>query len=98
MKMEGTEAAAAGSCGMSIISQTYLSLLKPGDRVVVHRCNHDWIMNLFRDYFPSWGDEVEFVGFGDPENLSKSLEAKPAKFVHWEPYVNPIMEVLNTPI
>ena len=25
------------------------------------------------------------------------LEAKPAKFVHWEPYVNPTMEVLNTP-
>ena len=41
MKMEGTEAAAAGSCGMSIISQTYLSLLKLGDRLVVHRCNYD---------------------------------------------------------
>ena len=97
MKMEGTEAAAAGSCGMSIISQTYLSLLKPGDRVVVHRCNYDWAMNLFRDYLPSWGVEVEFVDFGDPENLAKSLEANPAKFVHWEPYVNPTMEVLNTP-
>ena len=27
----------------------------------------------------------------------KSLQDKPAKFVHWEPYVNPTMEVLNTP-
>ena len=53
-------------------------------------------MNLFRDYLPSWGIEVEFVDFGTPKNLSKSLEAKPAKFVHWEPYVNPTMEVLNT--
>ena len=82
MKMEGTESAAAGSCGMSIISQTYLSLLKPGDRVVVHRYKYDQAMNLFRDYLPSWGIEVEFVDFGTPKNLSKSLEAKPAKFVH----------------
>ena len=30
MEMEGTEAAVGGPCGMSIISQTYMALLKPG--------------------------------------------------------------------
>ena len=33
MEMEGTEAAVGGPCGMSVISQTYMALLKPGDRV-----------------------------------------------------------------
>lgn len=97
MEMEGAEAAIGGPCGMGIISQTYLALLRPGDRVVAHRCNYDWVMTLFRDYLPSWGVEVEFVDMTDPENLAKSLRAKPAKFVHWEPYVNPTMEVLDTP-
>jgi len=97
MEMEGSEAAVGGPCGMGIISQTYLALLRPGDRVVAHRCNYDWVMTLFRDYLPSWGIEVEFVDLADPENLAKSLKARPAKFVHWEPYVNPTMEVLDTP-
>ncbi len=97
MEMEGTEAAIGGPCGMGIISQTYMALLKPGDRVVAHRCNYDWVMTLFRDYLPGWGIEIEFVDLTDPENLVKSLKAKPAKFVHWEPYVNPTMEVLDTP-
>lgn len=96
MEMEGTDAAIGGPCGMSIISQAYMALLKPGDRVVAHRCNYHWVMILFRDYLSDWDVEVEFVDFNDPANLAKSLKAKPAKFVHFEPYVNPTMEVLDT--
>ena len=96
MEMEGTEAAIGGPCGMSVISQTYLALLKPGDRLVAHRCNYDWVMTLFRDYLPSWNVEVEFLDLTKPENLERSLKAKPAKFVHWEPYVNPNMDVLDS--
>lgn len=97
MEMEGAGAAVGGPCGMSVISQTYLALLKPGDRVVAHRCNYDWVMTFFRDYLPGWGIEVIFEDFTEPENLAKNLRAKPAQFVHWEPYVNPTMEVLDTP-
>jgi len=96
MEMEGTETAVGGPCGMSIISQAYMALLRPGDRVVAHRCNYDWVMTLFREYLPSWGVEVEFVDMTAPENLVESLKRKSAKFVHWEPYVNPTMEVLET--
>lgn len=97
MEMEGTEAAAGGPCGMGIISQTLLALLKPGDRVVAHRCNYDWVMTLFRQFLPAWGVEIELVDMTDPENLVKALRAKPAKVVYWEPCVNPTMEVLDTP-
>lgn len=97
MEMEGSEAAAGGPCGMGIIAQTYMALLKPGDRVVAHRCNYHWVMTLFRDYLPEWGVEVEFVDLNEPAKLAKSLQAKPAKFVHFEPYVNPTMEVLDAP-
>lgn len=97
MEVEGSPAAVGGPCGMSMISQTYLALLQPGDRVVAHRCNYDWVMTLFREYLPSWGVEVELLDFNDPQNLENALKRKPAKIVHWEPYVNPTMEVLDTP-
>ena len=97
MEMEGTEAAVGGPCGMGIISQTYLALARPGDRVVAHRCNYDWVMTFFRSYLPAWGVEVELVDMTDPANLAKSLRTNRATFVHWEPYVNPTMEVLDTP-
>ena len=97
MEVEGTESAVGAPCGMGAIAQTYLALLKPGDRLVTHRCNYDWVMTLFRDYLPSLGIKVEFLDFTKPEKLAASLKAKPAKIVHWEPYVNPTMEVLDSP-
>jgi methionine-gamma-lyase len=96
-EIEGTERAIGAPCGMGIISQTYLALLKPGDRVLTHRCNYDWVMTFFRQYLTSWGVEVEFLDLANPENLAAALKANPAKIVHWEPYVNPTMEVLDTP-
>jgi len=97
MEIEGTESAVGAPCGMGMIAQTYLALLKPGDRVLTHRCNYDWVMTLFRNYLPSWGVKVEFLDFTRPERLAAALKAKPAKVVHWEPYVNPTMEVLDSP-
>ncbi|MDP7289194.1 MAG: aminotransferase class V-fold PLP-dependent enzyme, partial [Phycisphaerae bacterium] len=97
MEAEGTESAVGAPCGMGAISQTYLALLKPGDRLVTHRCNYDWVMTLFGQYLRSLGIKVEFLDFTKPENLAAALKAKPAKIVHWEPYVNPTMEVLDSP-
>jgi len=97
MEMEGTEDAVGAPCGMGIISQTYAALLKPGDRVVTHRCNYDGVMKLFGNHLRSWGIQVDFVDMNDPANLTKALKGKPVKVVHWEPYVNPTMELLDTP-
>ena len=97
MEMEGTEAAIGAPCGMGIISQTYMALLRPGGRVVAHRCNYDWTHTMLRDFLPDWGVEVEFLDLTDPGNLAESLRARPAQMVYWEPYVNPTMEVLDTP-
>jgi methionine-gamma-lyase len=97
MEMEGTEAAVGAPCGMGIISQTFTALLKPGDRVVAHRCNYDGVMQLFRDHFPVWGVKVDLIDMNDPANLEKALKDKPATVVHFEPYVNPTMEMLDAP-
>lgn len=92
--LEGGAEAATGPCGMSIIAHTYLAHVKAGDRVVVHRCNYDAVMTLLRDKLPRFGVEVELIDMNDPENLRTALKKKKTKIVHFEPYVNPTLEVL----
>jgi methionine-gamma-lyase len=94
--LEGAEFAVSAPCGMSIITQTHLTFLSAGDRLVTHRCVYDNVMNFFRHYLPRFGVEVVFIDMNDLDQLRKALQ-KPPKIVHWEPYVNPTMEVLDSP-
>jgi len=92
--LEGGAEAATGPCGMSIIAHTYLAHVKAGDRVVAHRCNYDAVMTLLREKLPRFGVEVELIDMNDPDNLRAALKKKKTEIVHFEPYVNPTMEVL----
>lgn len=95
--LEGGECAVSAPCGMSIITQTFLTFLSAGDRIVAHRCVYDNVMNLLRDHLPRFGIEVRFVDMNDVANLRAVLREKKTKLVHFEPYVNPTCEVLNAP-
>lgn len=95
--LEGGEKAVSGPCGMSIISQTLLTFLSAGDRLVVHRCVYDNVMKLLRNHLVRLGIDVAFVDMTDPATLRAALAEKPAKVVHFEPYVNPTCEVLDAP-
>jgi len=95
--LEGGEFAVSAPCGMSIITQTLLTFLSKGDRLVVHRCVYDNVMKLLREHLPRFGVEVEFVDMNDVANLRAALKAKKTKLVYFEPYVNPTCEVLDAP-
>ena len=95
--LEGAELAASGPCGMSIITQTLLTFLSAGDRLVVHRCVYDNVMELLRTHMPRFGIEVAFVDMTDPAALRRTLREKKTAAVHFEPYVNPTCEVLDAP-
>ncbi|MCE9545131.1 MAG: PLP-dependent transferase, partial [Planctomycetia bacterium] len=92
--LEGGTETATAPCGMAIIAQTYLALAKSGDRIVAHRCNYDGVMDLLRDRLPRFGIEVDLIDMNDPQRLRDALKKKKTRFVHFEPYVNPTMEVL----
>lgn len=91
--LEGGADATSGPTGMSIIAQTHLALLKSGDRIVAHRCNYDAVMELLRERLPQLGIDVALIDMNDPDKLRRALKKK-TRVVHWEPYVNPTMEVL----
>jgi len=95
--LEGAEAALSTACGMAAISQTVLTFVSSGDRVVAHRCNYDWVMTLFGEYLPKWGVEVVWVDMNDLDRVRDAVRAKKTNLVWFEPYVNPTMEVLDAP-
>jgi methionine-gamma-lyase len=94
--LEGGEQAVCAPCGMSIITQIHLTFLSAGDRVITHRCVYDNVTNFFRHYLPKWSVEVSWVDMTDLDKLHAALK-KPAKIVHFEPYVNPNVELLDAP-
>ena len=95
--LEGGEHAVSAPCGMSIITQTWLTVLSTGDRIVTHRCVYDNVMNLMRDHLPRFGIEVVRVDMNDLGALRAALLEKKTRVVHFEPYVNPTCEVLDAP-
>jgi methionine-gamma-lyase len=95
--LEGGEATLSAACGMAAISQTVLTLVSSGDRIVAHRCCYDWVMTLFGEYLPRWGVEVVWVDMTDLDQVRDAVRRNAPKLVWWEPYVNPTMEVLDTP-
>lgn len=95
--LEGGEYAVSAPCGMSIITQTWLTLLSAGDRIVVHRCVYDNVMTLLRDHLPRFGIDVVWVDMHDLAALRNVLAEKKPRVVHFEPYVNPTCEVLDAP-
>jgi cystathionine beta-lyase/cystathionine gamma-synthase len=94
--LEGGEQAVCAPCGMSIITQTHLTFLSAGDRIITHRCVYDNVNNFFSNYLPKWGVEVSWVDMTDLDKLQAALK-RPAKIVHFEPYVNPNVELLDAP-
>lgn len=96
--LEGGSWAMATSCGMAAISQVFFGLLKPGDRIVAHRCLYAGTnMWLDEDLSDQWAIDVERVDMRDLEALKKTLE-KPTKVVYFEPYANASMDFIDVKV
>ena len=63
--LEGAEAAVSFSSGMAAISNTLFGLLSPGDRVVSAKDTYGGTNQLFIDFLPRWGVEVELCDTTD---------------------------------
>jgi methionine-gamma-lyase len=97
-ELEGAESAVGTTCGMAAISQTILTFLSSGDRLVTHRSNYYHTMTLFEEYLNRWHIEVVFTDFNDPAKVREAIQASKAFTLVWfEPYVNPTTEVLDAP-
>lgn len=92
--LEGGGRAISAACGMSAISQTFLTLLKAGDRIITHRCVYDWVDTFMSHSAPRMGVEAVQIDMRDIEALERELKT-PTKVVHFEPLANPSLDVID---
>ena len=92
--LEGGRFAISAACGVSAITQIFLTLLKTGDRLITHRCVYDWVDTFVHHSAPRLGLDAIQVDMRDIDALKRELET-PTQVVHFEPLANPSMDVID---
>lgn len=92
--MEKAEAATSFSTGMAAISNTLLTLLKPGDRVVSVKDTYGGTNKIFTEFLPRWQVQVTLCDTTDPVAIEAEL-AKGAAVLYLETPTNPTLKVLD---
>lgn len=92
--LEGGRGANTAACGVSAITQTFLTLLKMGDRMISHRSVYDWVDTFMYHSAPRMGIDAVQVDMRDIDALKRELRT-PTKLVHFEPLANPSMDVVD---
>ena len=92
--LEGAEAATSFSSGMAAVSNTLFALLAPGDRVVSARDTYGGTNQMFVDFLPRIGIEVELCDTTDFERIEAAI-ARGCRLVYLESPTNPTLKVMD---
>lgn len=95
-ELEDGAVTVAMASGMAAVSHTFLSLLKAGDRLVVHTDIFVGVRSLLADFFLDLGIRVDEVDMRDLDQLQQALE-EPAAAVYFETISNPHINVIDAP-
>ncbi len=93
-QLEGAEFGVAAACGMAAISQTLLTILKQGSRMVYHRCVYDGTLGLVDTVLKPCGIDCVSIDMTDPAHLKKALSKK-TDVVYFEVHSNPTLDVVD---
>jgi cystathionine gamma-synthase len=92
--MEGAEAATSFSTGMAAISNTLFALLAPGERVVSVKDTYGGTNQMFVDFLPRIGVEVELCDTSDFVQIEAAI-ARGCRLVYLETPTNPTLKVMD---
>lgn len=92
--LEGAEYAVAAACGMAAISQTLLTYLKQGSRMVYHRCIYDGALGFIDSVLKPNGVDCSSIDMTKLSNLKIALEKK-TDVVYFEIHSNPTIDVID---
>ncbi|MDB5298234.1 MAG: cystathionine gamma-synthase family protein [Phycisphaerales bacterium] len=93
-QLEKAEAATSFSTGMAAISNTLLTLLRPGDRVVSVKDTYGGTNKIFTEFLPRWQVEVVLCDTTDHAAIEAEV-AKGAAVLYLETPTNPTLKVLD---
>ena len=92
--LEGAEAATSFSTGMAAVSNTLFALLAPGERVVSVKDTYGGTNQMFVDFLPRIGVEVELCDTSDFEQIEAAV-AKGCRLLYLETPTNPTLKVMD---
>ncbi len=92
--LEGAAAATSFASGMAAISNTLLTLLSPGDRVVSVKDTYGGTNKLFLEFLPRFQVKVDLCDTTDHDRIERAV-AKGCKVLYLESPTNPTLKVLD---
>jgi len=92
--LEGADAATSFSTGMAAVSNTLFALLSPGERVVSVKDTYGGTNQMFVDFLPRIGVEVELCDTTDFEQIEAAI-AQGCRLVYLESPTNPTLKVMD---
>jgi len=96
-RLEGADAAALTSSGMSAIATSLLTLCRSGDRVVAARQVYGDTRDLLVRDLPRLGITVDLVDATDVDQWRHQLGRAPARLAYAETMSNPTLGLLDVP-
>jgi cystathionine gamma-synthase len=92
--LEGAEAATSFASGMAAISNTFFTLLSPGDRVVSVKDTYGGTNKLFVEYFPRFQIDVSLCDTTNHEAIEAEIN-RGCKVLYLESPTNPTIKVVD---
>jgi cystathionine beta-lyase/cystathionine gamma-synthase len=92
--VEGGDFASCYSTGLAATTALFLTLLRPGERVVCTQAVYGGTVRLLRQTLAPFGVEAEFVDTGDADSFAKALR-KPTRLVFIETPANPTLRLTD---
>ncbi|QTA85230.1 trans-sulfuration enzyme family protein [Desulfonema magnum] len=92
--LENAEAALVTASGMGAISTTLLSLLSPGDHLLVQNCLYGGTHDFITKDLTKLGIFYDFIDGSDPESWEPKLRAE-TKVIYVESMTNPLLQVAD---
>ncbi|MBM7633468.1 cystathionine gamma-synthase family protein [Geomicrobium sediminis] len=93
-ELEGAEAATSFSTGMAAISNTLLTFLRPGDRVVSIKDTYGGTNKIFSEFLPRLNIDITLCETGDHEHMIEEIE-KGCSIVYLETPTNPTVKITD---
>src|SRR5688572_9801135 len=92
--LEGAAASTSFASGMAAISNTLLTFLAPGERVVSVKDTYGGTNKLILDFLPRLRIDVELCDTADHEQIEKSI-AQGCRVLYLETPTNPTLKVID---
>ncbi|MCK9444658.1 MAG: PLP-dependent aspartate aminotransferase family protein [Tissierellaceae bacterium] len=93
-ELEYGKGAVAFSSGMAAISSTILSMLKPGDTVIVHKTLYGSSYSVATELLPRYGMNSKVVDLTSLSELEKAID-KSVKLIFFETPSNPNLSIID---